>query len=169
MEIQIEFGGFYGFHDDYIQDRCDTLSIDIDNVHWGKTFVQYSVAWVHRFTDMTGIELFFIGLDSPRYYNYRTDNITAKVLPDVVKYLMTYINDEFKEWANPQLQSSSGFHSFYNGIDDLIERSKDDDDDKAILLGMVCNYLIEVMEVNEDVYELEYDIIGLTDKTTNDE
>jgi hypothetical protein len=41
--------------------------------------------------------------------------------------------------------------------------------DKAILLGMICNYLIEVMEVNEDVYELEYDIIGLTDKTTNDE
>jgi predicted transcriptional regulator len=82
---------------------------------------------------------------------------------------MTYINDEFKEWANPQLQSRSGFHSFYNGVDDLIERSKDDDNDKAILLGMVCNYLIEVMEVNEDVYELEYDIIELTDKTTNDE
>ena len=169
MEIQIEFGGFYGFHDDYIEDRCDTLSIDTDDVHWGKTFVQYCVAWVHRFTDMTGIELFFVGLDSPRYYNYRTDNIMAKVLPDVVEHLMTYINDEFKEWANPQLQSSSGFHSFYNGVDDLIERSKDDDDDKAILLGMVCNYLIEVMEVNEDVYELEYDIIGLTDKTTNNE
>ena len=169
MEIQIEFGGFYGFHDDYIEDRCDTLSIDTDNVDWAKTFVQYSVAWVHRFTDMTGIELFFIGLDSPRYYNYRTDNIMVKVLPDVVEHLMTYINDEFKEWANPQLQSRSGFHSFYNGVDDLIERSKDDDDDKAILLGMVCNYLIEVMEVNEDVYELEYDIIGLTDKTTNNE
>jgi hypothetical protein len=118
---------------------------------------------------MTGIELFFIGLDSPRYYNYRTDNIMVKVLPDVVEHLMTYINDEFKEWANPQLQSRSGFHSFYNGVDDLIERSKDDDDDKAILLGTVCNYLIEVMEVNEDVYELEYDIIGLTDKTTNNE
>ncbi len=169
MEIQIEFGGFYGFHDDYIQDRCDTLSIDTDVVNWHRTFVQYSVAWVHRFTDMTGIELFFIGLDSPRYYNYRTDNIMAKVLPDVVKYLMTYINDEFKEWANPQLTSCSGFHSLYNGIDDLIERSKDDDNDKAILLGMVCNYLIEVMEVNEDIHELEYDIIELTDKTTNDE
>jgi hypothetical protein len=169
MEIQIEFGGFYGFHDEYIEDRCDTLSIDTDDVNWHKTFVQYSVAWVHRFTDMTGIELFFIGLDSPRYYNYRTDNIMAKVLPDVVQHLMTYINDEFKEWADPQLKSYDGFISFYNGIDDLIERSKDNDDDKAILLGMICNYLIEVMEVNEDIYELEYDIIELTDKTTNNE
>lgn len=169
MEIQIDFGGFYGFHNDYIEDRCDILNIDSDDVNWSRTFVQYSVAWTHRFTNMTGIELFFIGLDSPRYYNYRTDNIMAKVLPDVVEHLMTYINDEFKEWANPQLQSSSGFHSFYNGVDDLIERSKDDDDDKAILLGMVCNYLIEVMEVNEDIYELEYDIIELTDKTTNNE
>jgi hypothetical protein len=34
MEIQIEFGGFYGFHDDYIEDRCDTLSIDTDDVNW---------------------------------------------------------------------------------------------------------------------------------------
>ena len=169
MEIQIEFGGFYGFHDDYIVDRCDTLSIDTDDVNWHKTLVQYSVAWVHRFTNMTGIELFCIGLDSPRYYNYRTDNIIAKVLPDVVEHLMTYINNEFKECANPQLTSCSGFHSFYNGIDDLIEQSKDDDNDKAILLGMVCNYLIKVMEVNEDIYELEYDIIELTDKTTENE
>jgi hypothetical protein len=169
MEIQIEFGGFYGFHDEYIEDRCDTLSIDTDDVNWHKTFVQYSVAWVHRFTDMTGIELFFIGLDSPRYYNYRTDNIMAKVLPDVVQHLMTYINDEFKEWADPQLKSYDGFISFYNGIDDLIERSEDEYNDKAILLGMICNYLIEVMEVNEDIHELEYDIIELTDKTTNDE
>lgn len=169
MEIQIEFGGFYGFHDEYIEDRCDTLSIDTDDVNWHKTFVQYSVAWVHRFTDMTGIELFFIGLDSPRYYNYRTDNIMAKVLPDVVQHLMTYINDEFKEWADPQLKSYDGFISFYNGIDDLIERSEDEYNDKAILLGMICNYLIEVMEVNEDIHELEYDIIELTDKTTNNE
>ena len=51
--------------------------------------------------------------------------------------------------------------SFYNGVDDLIERAKDDDDDKSILLGMVCNYLMELMEVNDDIYDLEYDIIEL--------
>ena len=169
MEIQIEFGGFYGFHDDYIDVRIDDYEIDFDNVDWGRTFIQYSVAWLRRFTNITGIELFFIGLDSPRYYNYRTDVILAKVLPDVVQHLTTYINDDFKEWANPQLTSCSGFHSFYNGIDDLIERAENDDDDKAILLGMVCNYLIDVMEVNEDIYELEYDIIELNDKTIENE
>ena len=169
MEIQIEFGGFYGYHDDYMVDRCDSFGIDIGAVNWHRTLVEYSVAWVHRFTNMTGIELFFIGLDSPRYYNYRTDVILAKILPDVAQHLTTYINDEFKEWANPQLTSCSGFHSFYNGIDDLIERAENDDDDKAILLGMVCNYLIELNEVNEDIYELEYDIIELNDKLVENE
>lgn len=169
MKIQIEFGGFYHYHDEYIVDKCDALCIDIDDMDWGRTFIHYSVAWLHRFTEMTGIELFFAGIDSPRYYNYTTDKIVAKVLPDVAQHLTTYINDDFKEWANPQLTSCSGFHSFYNGIDDLIERAENDDDDKAILLGMVCNYLIDVMEVNEDIYELEYDIIELNDKTIENE
>jgi hypothetical protein len=26
---------------------------------------------------------------------------------------------------------------------------------------MVCNYLMELMEVNDDIYDLEYDIIEL--------
>jgi len=34
---------------------------------------------------------------------------------------------------------------------------------------MVCNYLIELNEVNEDIYELEYDIIELNDKITENE
>jgi len=83
---------------------------------------------------------------------------------------MTSIDDDdFLMWANPQLQSSSGFISFYNGIDDLIERAKNDDDDKANLLGMVCNYLIELNEVNEYLYELEYDIIELNNKLVENE
>jgi len=162
MEIQIDFGGFYHYHDEYIDGKCDMYSIDTDKIDWGKTFVQYSVAWLHRFTDKTGIELFFAGLDSPRYYNYTTDKIKANVVPDVSNQLLTYINDDFKEWANPQLVSRSGFMSFYNGVDDLIERANDDDDDKSILLGMVCNYLMELMEVNDDIYDLEYDIIELS-------
>ena len=179
MEIQIEFGGFYGFHEEYIDCRIEQFNdvviyendcYDIDNIDWQKTFEDYAENWLHRFNMFCNLSLEFAGIDSPKYYNYRTDKIIAKVNDADITKLMTSIdNDDFLMWANPQLQSKSGFISFYNGIDDLIERAKNDDDDKAILLGMVCNYLIEVMEVNEDIHELEYDIIELTDKTTENE
>lgn len=180
MEIQIEFGGFYGFHDEYIENRIDIDNdfssgndidhyLDIENVDWNATFKDYAKNWLHRFNMMSNLSLEFVGIDSPKYYNYRTDRIIAKVNYNNINELMLFIvDDEFKEWANPQLQSYDGFMSFYNGIDDLIERAKNDDD-KSILLGMICNYLIKLNEVNEDIYELEYDIIELTDKTTDDE
>lgn len=171
MEIQIEFGGFYGYHEENINDRLnDWGEVDCEHVNWNATFKIYAENWLHRFNDMSNLDLNFVGIDSPKYYNYRTDRIIAKVNDSDINDLMLFIvNDEFKQWANPQLTSCSGFHSFYNGIDDLIERAENDDDDKAILLGMVCNYLIELNEVNEDIYELEYDIIELNDKLVENE
>mgnify|MGYP007059414194 CR=1 FL=1 len=170
MEIQIEFGGFYGFHDEYIDCRMDNYGIDYDNIDWNDTFKNYAENWLHRFNMMSNLGLEFVSIDSPKYYNYRTDKIIAKVNDADINDLMVFVDYvAFYEWANPQLQSRSGFISFYNGIDDLIERAKDDDDDKAILLGMVCNYLIELNEVNEDIYELEYDIIELNDKLVENE
>ena len=181
MEIQIEFGGFYGFHDEYIENRIEIDNdfssgndidyyLDIENVDWNATFKDYAKNWLHRFNIMSNLSLEFVGIDSPKYYNYRTDKIIAKVNDADINDLMVFVDYvAFYEWANPQLQSRSGFHSFYNGVDDLIERAKNDDDDKSILLGMVCNYLIELNEVNEDIYELEYDIIELNDKITENE
>ncbi len=76
---------------------------------------------------------------------------------------------EVDEYAKPRFTSCSGFISFYNGLDDLVERSENDDDDKAILLGMICDYLIEVNEVNGYIYKLEYDIIEINDKLVENE
>ena len=170
MEIQIEFGGFHGFHEEYIDCKIqDWGDIDYEYVDWNATFKDYAKNWLHRFNMMSNLSLEFVGIDSPKYYNYRTDRIIAKVNYNNINELMLFIvDDEFKEWANPQLQSYDGFMSFYNGIDDLIERAKNDDD-KSILLGMICNYLIKLNEVNEDIYELEYDIIELNDKITENE
>ena len=182
MEIQIEFGGFYGYHDEYIEQRIETLNewndeLDIDNVYdtltsidWQKTFEDYAENWLHRFNMFCHLSLEFVGIDSPKYYNYRTDRIIAKINDKDIERLMEFVDYvEFYEYANPRLTSYDGFISFYNGLDDLIERSENDDDDKAILLGMVCDYLIEVNEVNEDIYELEYDIIEINDKLVENE
>lgn len=170
MEIQIEFGGLYCYHEEHINDRLHDFEIDNDSVDWNATFKDYAKNWLHRFNNMSNLELDFVGIDSPRYYNYRTDKIIAYVEKHDEVILMKFIDDvEFNEWANPQLQDRSGFISFYDGIDDLIAGAKNDDDDKSILLGMICNYLIELNEVNEHIFELEYDIIELTDKTKENE
>ena len=173
MEIQIEFGGFYGYHEEYIESRIETLNDwNVNNVYdtltsidWQKTFKDYAENWLHRFNLYCNLDLEFVGIDSPKYYNYRTDRIIAKINDKDIESLMVFVDYvEFYEYANPRLTSGSGFISFYNGLDDLVERSKNDDDDNAILLGMVCDYLIEVNEVNEDIYELEYDIFEINDK-----
>ena len=170
MEIQIEFGGFYGYHEEYIDCKIQDWDIDVESVDWNATFKDYAKNWLHRFNTMSNLELDFVGIDSPKYYNYRTDKIIAYVEKHDENELMAFAHDdEFYHWANPQLQDRYGFMSYYDGIDDLIVRAKNDDDDKAILLGMVCNYLTGLNEVNEDIYELEYDIIELTDKTTENE
>ena len=86
MEIQIEFGGFYGYHDEYIESRIEQFNdgviyendcYDIDNIDWQKTFKNYAENWLWRFNTMSGLGLGFAGLDSPKYYNYRTDRIVA--------------------------------------------------------------------------------------------
>lgn len=170
MEIQIEFGGFYGYHDEYIDCMIDDYGIDFDNVDIKATSDDYAVNWLHRFNSYCNLNLEFVGIDSPKYYNYRTDRIVAKINDEDIERLMEFVDYvEFYEYANPRLTSCSGFISFYNGLDDLIERSQNDDDDKAILLGIVCDYLIEVNEVNEDIYELEYDIIEINDKLVENE
>ena len=178
MEIQIEFGGFYSYHEEYIDCRIEQFNegviyedelIDYDNIDWNATFKDYAKNWLYRFNNISNLNLEFIDVDNPKFYNYRTDRIIAKVSDADMNDLMIYIDDDFYEWANPQLKSYDGFISFYNGVDDLIERAENNDYDKAILLGMVCNYLIELDGVNEDIYELEYNIIELNDKTIENE
>ena len=183
MEIQIEFGGFYCYHEEYIESRIEILNNwNVNNVYdtltsidWQKTFKDYAENWLHRFNLYCNLDLEFVGIDSPMYYNikqynYRTDRIIAKIDDEDIESLMLFVDDvEFYEYANPLLTSRDGFISFYNGLDDLIERSKNDDDDKSILLGMVCDYLIEVNEVNDDIYDLEYDIIEINDKLVENE
>jgi hypothetical protein len=175
MEIQIEFGGFYGYHDEYIEQRIEAdndwdAEWDIDNIDWQKTFEDYAESWLYRFNSYCDLDLEFVGIDSPKYYNFRTDRIIAKINDEDIERLMECVDYvEFYEFANPRLTSRDGFISFYNGLDDLIERSKNDDDDKAILLGMLCDYKELVNEINEYIHDLEYDIFEINDKLVENE
>ena len=170
MEIQIEFGGFYGYHEEYIDNRIDDYEIDYDNVDWNATFKEYAKNWLWRFNNMSNLDLEFISVDSPKFYNFRTDRIIANVPSECASKMLQYTKmEDFQQYANEQLTSCDGYISFFDNIDDLVIKAYKSDDDMALLLGLICDYIIVHEEINEYIYELEYDIIELTDKTTNNE
>ena len=170
MEIQIEFGGFYCYHEEYIQDMIEIFEIDCDDVDWNATFKDYAKNWLWRFNNMSNLDLEFIGIDSPKFYNFRTDRIIVNVPNECADKMLQYTKmEDFQQYANEQLTSHDGYVSFFDNIDDLVIKAYKSDDDMALLLGLICDYIIDLEEVNQDIYELEYEIIELTDKTTENE
>ena len=179
MEIQIEFGGFYGYHEDYIDCRIEQFNdsiiyedelIDYNNIDWNATFKDYGKNWLWKFNNRSNLDLEFIGIDSPQFYNYRTDRIIANVPNECANKMLQYTKmKDFQEYANEIIRFDVGWIAFFDNIDDLVIKAYKSDDDMALLLSLICDYIIDLEEVNQDIYELEYDIIELTDKTTDNE
>jgi len=179
MEIQIEFGGFYGYHEEYIDCKIEQFNdsviyedeiIDYNNVDWDATFKEYAKNWLWRFNNISNLDLEFISVNSPKFYNFRTDRIIANVPNECADKMLQYTKmEDFKQYANGQLTSHNGYVSFFDNIDDLVIKAYKSDNDMALLLGLICDYIIDLEEINEYIYELEYEIIELTDKTTDNE
>ena len=169
MEIFINFGGFYhSIHSDIIDGRIETnldwgedLQQDgFDAVNWRETFIDYSKEYVYRLNEELDLNLSFVGLNSPKYYNYTTDKIIAKVNEEDKKTLSRYIYDsDFLDWADPRLTSCDGFHSFYNGIKGLLQMAQHYEKDQEVLIGLVIDWLITKEEINDNIYDLEIEII----------
>lgn len=169
MEILINFGGFYhSIHSDRIDSLIemnlewgeDLQQDGFDTVNWRETYIDYSKQYVEMLNEELYLNLSFVGLNSPKFYNYTTDKIVAKVNKEDEKTLLEYTyNDDFLEWANPRLTSCSGFHSFYDGIKGLLKKSKQDETDKEVLLGLIVDWLITKENINDYVYDLYFEII----------
>lgn len=161
MKAYIKFGGFYdSIHSDEIDWRAEAFEINWEDINYKETHLNYSESWVDRFNNETEFNLMFIGLDSPRFYNYSTDEIIVEVADKDLDLLMKVSeSDDFEEWAEPQLRSRDGFASFYNGYANLLYQSSQDDQDKSILISMALNYELSLNDINEDIYNLEFEII----------
>jgi hypothetical protein len=162
MEIFIDFGGFYGFHEEYIDNRIEMFDINEDNINWRETLIDYSKNWLYRFNNETDLNLEFVELYSPDFYNYTTDKIVAKLNELDILNLQKYIIDKsFIDYVDDKCKSYDGYISFYDGYDDLVEKGKDNEEEKEYLYSLLMDWLIDEFEVNDCVYELEYDIIQL--------
>jgi len=170
MEIFIDFGGFYeSIHSNIIEEHIemqlewgeDLQEDGFDSVNWRETFIDYSKEYVHRLNNELDLNLSFIDLNSPKYYNYNTDKIVVKVNDEEVNTLFKLTKDNnFLEWENPPFNFTScdGFNSFYNGIKGLLEDAKEDQKHKEVLIGLVIDWLITKEGINDNIYDLEFEI-----------
>ena len=165
-EIHLNFGGFYGYHDEHIDSHIEYLEIDADSVDFAATYKDYAKEWLNAFNSKHDFDFEFIGIDSPRFYNYSTDKIKVNIDElqcHILKRDYTR-NEDFIDYANERLKSCSGFISFYNGLEDLKQKAKENDSDKILLIEMIIDFIIDS---NETIYINEFEIVPqLKYKTT---
>ena len=134
----IPFGGFYySIYDDMINSILESeinegyLTNDqVDNIDYNNLHLQMSEyifdAIIESFNDE--FDLFtcnsyitFDGLHSPKYYNYSTDKIKAKITPEIHLTILNKLqyNEELINYINENSKSRSGFISFYEGIEEV--------------------------------------------------
>ena len=153
----IDFGGFYhSIHSDEIDYRIKNFEIDEDNVNYKETCNSYCNEFIDSLNDMLELNLKFIKIDSPKFYNFTTDKIEAEINEnDFNKLKDIYLSSqEFIDYIELNSKSYSGFISFYDGFDEVIKEDE-------ILLQYMFNYILKEYadEIENYIYELDFEII----------
>ena len=157
IKFLIDFGGFYdSIHSDNIENRIEYFEIDENNVNYKETYNSYCIEFIDSLNDMLELELKFIQIDSPKFYNFTTDKIEAEINEnDFNKLKNTYLNsNEFIDYVNENSKSRDRFTSFYNGFNEVIKEDE-------ILLQYMFNYILNEYadEIDNYVFELDFEII----------
>ena len=105
---------------------------------------------------MLELDLNFIQIDSPKFYNFTTDKIEVEINEnDFNKLKDTYLNsNEFIDYVNENSKSYDGFISFYNDFNEVIEEDE-------ILLQYMFNYILKEYadEIENYIFEMDFEII----------
>ena len=158
QNFNIEFEGFYdSAHSNLIDSIIESYYIDSENIDYSSTYIEYSKQYVNILNDILEIDLKFIQLNSPRFYNYETDKIETGIKDkDFNKLNDIYVNDiNFINYVNESCKSYDGYISFYKDIEHVKES-------KEILLMYIFKYIIYEEyseEITEETYNLEVEII----------
>lgn len=102
--------------------------------------------------DFCSTKIIYEGLHSPKYYNYSTDKLEAKIAYNdfSIIYGKYIINDNFVNYVNEVSKSRDGFASFYEGINQVASEP-----------SIFLEYLFQWFVLNESRDEIIY-------KTTED-
>ena len=153
----IDFGGFYhSIHSELIDDRIESFEIDEDKVNYKETCNNYCIEFINSINDMLELNLKFIKIDSPKFYNFTTDKIEVEINEnDFNKLKDIYLNsNEFIDYVNENSKSCSGFISFYNGFNEVIKEDE-------VLLQYMFDYILKEYadEIEYYIFEMDFEII----------
>ena len=150
-EFYLNFGGFYhSEHSELIENNIEFYGYDWEDVDYKKTNINYCKAFLNRLGEELQIDLNFISLDSPKYYNFTTDKIFCSISKEDFKTLLDdYDNKELFNYIEEQSKSRDGLISFYSGYE-AVKKEKD----------IFLQYLFDYILIDEDfnIYDLEYEI-----------
>lgn len=134
MNIFIDFGGFYhSWHDD-ICERAVAYQLGADNEYgeidrdndafyqfngWDEVHAQYADQWLDMLNNELGTKIHFIGVSSPRFYNYQTDKIAASISQRDQLTIMRFIREndlktDLMRVIKDQTTSRDGYCPFYS-------------------------------------------------------
>tara|TARA_R110000737_G_scaffold1042_1_gene3002 strand:+ start:144 stop:698 length:555 start_codon:yes stop_codon:yes gene_type:complete len=175
IQFYIPFDGFYNSIYDSIIDESINNEISerymtieqSENIDYKPIFNAISEDVFDKIKELFNDEFdlftengFFVydGLYSPKYYNYSTDKIMAKCSNEVFLTILNYFenNDELINYINESSKSRSGFHSFYEGYNEVKK-------DASIYLEYLFQWFVfehyrdEVLqETTDNIHELIY-------------
>jgi hypothetical protein len=158
MENVLNFGGFYeSYHSDRVDSIIELFEVVEQNVNYKETYLNYSKCLVSAINSHLDIEMSFISLDSPKYYNYSTDKIIVDINKKDILKLFKYIkeNDLKKEVIDKIVDvttSKSGYVAFYQK-EDFFKKEN---------LNFLVETILEIIYdyIEEDVlYSFDFEII----------
>lgn len=170
-QLEINFPLFEGFYNSYL-DLSENIEVgegeefeeQFDEIDWkatnnnvSKFYLEYIKDRLKDFFNEIGIiNLDFVKVDSPKYYNYSTDKLVCNIEVNKNKFITELQKYNFEVWEQflkDNFTSYDGFISFYpndpNEWTELIEEKFDTDN--VIIEALLQFYL----EQNEEFREIK--------------
>jgi len=162
VNIFIDFGGFYEtWHSEICEraiayelgliDDCGEIDDSQDKLfdfnQWGEIHAQYAEQWLDMFNNELDTNIKYLGLISPRFYNYQTDVIGADISSaDCLKVMRFIRENDLKSELIRLIQNtvthSSGYIPFYTWRDIFYRENRD------ILMRLAIEVIIESFNQN---------------------
>lgn len=150
--LNICFGGFYeslhsGNVDSMIDSYFDEEFYYSDKIDYSLIFKEYSKKYIDFLNEYMkdnfdlDIKMVFTGLDSPREYNFKTDEIIVSIEDEAVNKIIALFskNEECISFIDEESKSRDGFISFYDGYKEVIK-------DEEVHMRYIFKYIDSIIE-----------------------
>lgn len=153
------------------ENNCEMTEAEFNSIDWAKTYENVGKWYLDEFIKENldvlkqfGIELEFVKIDSPKYYNYSTDKLVCKATFNKAKLLREFYKllgqqpEYWEDFIHRQFTSCDGFISSYSNDNEVWESELlDIIDVDNVVFETVLEFIIS------DTYEKEFLSSGLED------